>query len=109
MSESLKILAQATPAGTTLTDIYGCPGGKQAVLSSIVLCNQSGLDRTFRISVAVAGATDTPKQYLVYDAPIEAGATITLQLGVTLGPSDVLRAYVSGTTISINVFGSEVT
>lgn len=108
MSESLKILAQATPAATTLTDIYACPGGKQAVLSSIVLCNQ-GVNRTFRISVAQAGATDATKQYVVRDATIEAGATVTLQLGVTLGPSDVLRAWVSGTTVSINVFGSEVT
>jgi hypothetical protein len=108
MAESLKILAQSTPSATTLTDIYTCPGGKQAVISSIVLCNH-GVARTFRISVAVAGATDANKQYLVRDATIDAGATVTLQLGITLGPSDVLRAYLSGITVSINVFGSEVT
>lgn len=108
MTESYGILAQSSPSATTATVIYTVPTGRMAVVSSIVVCNQTAVDKTFRVSVAKSAAADTPKQYLAYDMPIEGNSTVTLQLGITLSAGDVVRVYISATTVSFNLFGTEL-
>lgn len=107
MAETIKVLGQADLAATTLTDVYQVPMSTAAVLSSVVFCNRTSAAKTLRLSVAVAGAADVNKQYLSYDAPLDPYATVAVQLGITLGPTDVVRAYASATGVSVNVFGSE--
>lgn len=109
MAEAYKILAQAAPLATSLTDVYTVPALTSAVISTVTLCNQSGAGITVRVSVAKAGAADAPKQYLVYDSSISANSTVTIQVGATLATTDVLRVYVSSASISVNVFGTEIT
>lgn len=109
MAETLKVLGQADLAATTLTDVYQVPVSTAAVLSSVVFCNRTGSAKTFRLSVAVAGAADADKQYLAYDTSLDANTTAGILLGITLGPTDIVRAYASATGVSVNVFGSEKT
>lgn len=109
MTDTVKVLAQSNPAATTLTDIYTVPGATSTILSSIVVCNQSGSSKTFRISVAVAGAGDDPKHYLYYDTSINANDTLTATLGITLAASTVVRVYASTTDLSFSLFGVEMT
>lgn len=109
MAQTYKVLAQANPAATTLTAIYTVPAATAAIISSVIVANRSSSARTFRISVAVAGAADDPKQYLAYDMNLPANDTIFLLLGVTLAATDVLKAYVSAQDVAINVFGVEHT
>lgn len=108
MAETYKVLGQAALAATTLTPVYTVPAARSAVISSVVLCNRAGAGATCRVSVAIAGAADTVAQYLIYDVSIDGNATITLQLGITLATTDVIRAFVSTANISINVFGTEI-
>lgn len=108
MTENYGILAQASPSATTLTSIYTVPAGRMSVISSIVVCNQSAGDKTFRLSVAKSAEANANKQYLTYDMPIEGNTTVTLQLGITLSAGDVVRVYISATTISFNLFGTEI-
>jgi len=109
MAETYGILAQSTPTGTSSTDIYTVPTGRYAVISAVVVCNQTAVAKTFRLSVAKAGATLGTTQYLAYDTQVDANGTVTFQLGITLAETDKIRAYISATTVSFNVFGVEIT
>jgi hypothetical protein len=108
MTENYGIIAQASPGATSLTVAYTVPPGRTAVISSIVVCNHGATDKTFRVSVAKAGEGDGNKQYLVRDAPIEGNSTVSLQLGITLSAADEVRVYISATTVSFNLFGTEL-
>lgn len=109
MATALKILGQTKPSAATLTDTYTVPGATTAVCSSVVACNQSATPTAIRVSVAVAGAADTSKQYVTYDMPILGNETITLPIGISLGAADVIRCYCTLATVSFNVFGQENT
>ena len=65
MSDTLKVLGQQAPAGTTETILYTVPTATQTTISSIVVCNRSGSGVTYRVSVAVSGATTSNKDYLL--------------------------------------------
>jgi hypothetical protein len=107
MGTNYRVLGQVALGATTLTDIYRCPN--YTVISSIVVCNRKNAAVVARISVAVAGATDDPKQYLIYDTSIPANDSLPCGQGITLGPGDVIRGYASSADISVNVFGGEIT
>lgn len=109
MAEAYKVLAQSNPTATTLIDVYTVPSSTSSVVSSIVIANRSASKRTYRISVAVAGASDSNEQYLVYDAELSGNETYTYTLGITLSTTDVVRVYVSAADISFNLFGTEIT
>lgn len=106
MAEVIKVLGQAIPAATTLTALYTVPALTSTVVSTITVCNQ-GVATTFRISVAVAGAADTPKQYLCFDVALAAAEVRAFTLGMTLGAADVVRVYAGTATVSFNAFGAE--
>ena len=109
MAETLSVLAQSAPASVTLTDAYTVPGATTAVVSSFTACNQTAAATTFRISVAIAGAADTPAQYLFYDLPLPANDTYKDVLGITLGAADVVRVYSGNGSVSFNLFGAQET
>jgi hypothetical protein len=109
MAETIKVLGQLSPAATTLTDLYTVPASTSVVVSSIVACNRDTSKGSFRVSVAVAGATDDPKQYLFYDVEVKAVDAIVATIGITLGAADVVRVYASSANFSFNLFGTEVT
>jgi hypothetical protein len=107
MTEAIKVLGQSKPAATTLTDLYAVPADNFAVVSTVTACEQSGTATTFRLAVAVAGASTNPKQYIVYDAALEANETKAFTLGITLAATDVLRVYSASGSVAFNAFGAE--
>lgn len=109
MAESFKILGQANPFVTTLTDLYTVPASTSASISTLVVANRSATGTTFRASVAIAGAADDPKQYIFYDYIIDGNASVTITIGITLPAAAVLRVYSGAATLSYNVFGVEIT
>ena len=108
MAETLKLLAQSNPLAATLTDAYTVPASTSVTVSSIVVCNRSATDTTFRVSVAVAGAADDNKQYLYFDEEIKGNTTFVLTGGITLAATDVVRVYATLATLTFSVFGVEV-
>lgn len=108
MPSTYKVLGQSKPVATTLTDAYTVPALTSAVVSTITICNQ-GAATSIRLSVAVGGAVDTGKQYILYDASIGANTTYTITIGITLATTDVIRVYNTLATCSFNIFGSEIT
>ena len=108
MAEAQKVLGQSAPAAGALTACYTAPS--KAVVSSFTACNRSAAnDALIRMSVAVAGAADDPKQYVYYDLPLFAVDTFIATIGITLSAGDVLRAYSSTGEVSFNFFGVEIT
>ena len=103
-----KVLGQSSPAATTETALYTVPAATSAVASSVIVCNRSAVLSTFRISIAIAGATTANKDYIYYDLPIGANDTFIATIGVTLAATDVVRVYASNTNLSFSLYGSEI-
>ena len=108
MTQTLKVLGQSALAATTLTDVYTVPSSTSTTVSSVVICNAAGTATTFRLSIAVAGAADTAKQYLYYDTSLAANDTFIATIGVTLAATDILRAYAGNANLSVTVYGVEI-
>lgn len=107
MAEVVKVLGQSKPAAATLTALYTVPALTTAVGSSLMVCEQSGVATTFRVSVAVAGAADAVAQYIVYDAPLQANESKAFTIGLTLGAADVVRVQSLSGSVSLSLFGAE--
>ena len=107
MADTYKVLGQSIPQAGVLDNTYTAASG--AVVSSVLVCNQGRNTAKFRISVAVAGAADTAKQYIYYDVEVFGNDTFNAVLGLTLAATDVVRCM-SDTAglVSFNVFGIEV-
>jgi len=110
MTDIIKVLGQIAAAATTVEDLYTAPNLTQTTVSTLAICNTSAGSLTFRVSIHVADEnplTPTTKQYLFYDASIDAGATVTVTIGITLGENDVVKTYASATGLAFNLFGVE--
>jgi hypothetical protein len=104
-----KVLGQAAPAGTTNVDLYTVPSGRQAVVSSLTLTNDTAIAATARIYVRVSGAAASLSNALVYDVSVAPNAVIALTLGITLGASDVLTVQTgTANALTFMAFGQEV-
>lgn len=108
MTETLKVLAQLNPSSGVLTDFYTVPGVTSTVVSSIVICNQHSAPIAIRVSVAVGGAGDDPKQYLYYDLPLIDNDTFIATIGMSLAAGDIIRVMTNVNNTSFTLFGDEV-
>lgn len=109
MALTHKVLGQVALSATTETDVYTVPASTSTIISTATVCNRSATATTFRLFVSVAGAAADNKQYLAYDAALAGNDSITLTLGVTLAATDKFRAYAGAATVSVNLFGVEMT
>lgn len=97
--------SQAAPAATTLTDIFNVPAGLLCNLKSITVCNRGAAD-TFRFSVGLCGAADESKQYIYYDADLDANSTFLADFDLQLSEMDTLRVYSGAGNMSFMVSGT---
>lgn len=104
-----KVLGQAAPANTSNADLYTVPSGRQAVVSTLTLTNDTAAAATARVFVRVAGAAASTSNALVYDVSVAANSVIGLTLGITLGATDVLTVQTgTANAITFMAFGQEV-
>lgn len=108
MTTIYKVLGQTAPAATTNTTLYTVPTNTSAIISTLNVCNQSTSSATFRIAIRPAGATLSNQHYLLYDTPVPNNDSIAFTMGITLAASDVITVYASSSSLSFNLFGSEV-
>lgn len=109
MSDAAKVLAQSIPVAAALTGAYTVPASTSAVVSTIKACNRDSAPTRIRVSIAVAGAVDTPAQYVYYDLPLAANDTFSATEGWTLASTDVVRVYSASGNVAFNIFGVEIT
>ena len=104
-----KVLAQGNPAATTETTLYTVPAATSTVVSTIIVCNQTGSGATFRLAVRPsAEGTTTAKNWIVYGATVAASDATALTLGITLAAGDKLQIFASNANMSFSAFGSEI-
>lgn len=114
MAVTKKVLGQSMPSATTLTDAYTVPGATSTTVSTITACNHGSVADTIRVSVAVAGASNTDAQYVIGGdtsggLSLSANDTYMATIGMTLAATDVVRVYSTNGTTSFNIFGAEET
>lgn len=122
MANEYRNIAQISPSATAGTDLYTCPASTNAIVSTIVICNQNATNQTVRVSVrsgtAASGAgtaslgtagSPSTSAYVLYNTIVYANSTLTLTLGITLTAEEVVTVYASATGISFLLFGSLVT
>lgn len=102
-----KVLGQSNPAATTATTLYTVPSAKQAVISTLTICNTASTAATYRIAVRPAGASLATVHYLAYDTTVGASDTTALTLGITLATTDVVTVYASSANLVFHAYGDE--
>jgi glucose-6-phosphate dehydrogenase assembly protein OpcA len=108
MALNYKVLGQSAPSATTNTTLYTVPAQKEAVVSSITIVNRGSVAGTYRIAVRPNGATIANQHYIAFDNAIDAKATETLAIGITLDAADVISVYGSSGDFTFNAFGVEI-
>jgi hypothetical protein len=108
MAYTYKVLAQSAPSATTATDVYTVGAGKQAIVSSLIVCNRSASPVLYRVAVRPAGATLANEHYLAYDVTVNGSDTTIMTIGVTLTATDVITVYASTADLSFGIYGSEI-
>lgn len=97
--------AQVNPLATTLTDGYTVPADTYFE-GHVIVANRSAVATTFRISIAIAGAADSPAQYIAYDVTIGSNAVVASPR-FAIGPADVVRVYATLATLAFSITGLE--
>ena len=108
MGNVYKILGQNSPSATTETDLYTVPSATSTVCSSISICNRGATQTTFRISISASGAATSNKDYLYYDVILAGTDTFIATIGVTLATTDKIRIYSGNSSLSFQVWGTEI-
>ena len=104
MTITYKILGQINPTANTMTTAYTVPASNSAVISTVVICNQSVNSAAFSLAAVASGDSPLAKNFLNFQTPVPGNDTI----GMTLAANDSIRANVTSSNISISVFGSEI-
>ena len=99
---------QGTASTGTYATLYTTPAATEAVISSIVITNQSSSAVTVRIGLDTTAGTPGASEWLVYDAAIAGNDTVALTLGVTLDASKFVRVSSSANTCNFSAFLSEI-
>lgn len=109
MAFSYKILGQAAPANTNNADLYTVGGGKEVIISTLLVSNTTATDATCRIFARAAGAAASQANAIIYDGVVPANDFRAISVGITLSATDVVTVR-SGTSgaLTFQAFGSEV-
>lgn len=100
---------QGTASTSTYSTLYSTGVATRAVISTIVICNTSTSNATYRIALT-ASAVGSPlaAEWLVYDTTIAGNDSVCLSLGVCMDVSKFLRISSSASTVSFAAFVSEI-
>lgn len=98
------VLNQLVPGAGILEDIYTAPARVEIGLM-IHGCNTGMGTAKVRVSIAIGGAVDDPKQYINYDTEVMPGGVI--DAAAPLNPGDVVRVYSDTGSVSFTAMGTE--
>ena len=106
-----KVLGQARENSTNAVSVYSPGSDVTAIIKSVVLCNNTSNDETFRIFLDDDGTTYDQNTALFYDVPLAANTTVEISCYWPMNNSSGNIAYRSSAAnaITITVFGLEIT
>lgn len=107
MSSTLsgKPVAQLYPSAAVLTTLYTVTDNPSINLTSLIVCNHSGTNDSFRFAIAIAGEADANKQYIYYDMVVAANDSLRVELSINVLLNTAIRIYATNGTLSFSLFG----
>ena len=99
--------AQLRPGAASLETLYTAPALTSAIISSLVVCNTSSVETTFRIAIRPASAGISDVHYLYYYVTIPGNDTFVLTGGIALATTDVVSVYATLSTVNFQMFFQE--
>jgi len=111
MPTNYKVLGQSSPSSQTYTELYQVPAGKEAVLSTITVCNATASATSYRLGItasATAASAIALSEIIAFNATVPANDTSALTLGITLNDRRKLIGYGNSASVVFGVFGSEI-
>lgn len=103
-----KVLGQVNPTTTSLTALYAVPAATQAFCSTLSICNQGPTTSAVRVAVQPQAGGVSTASYILYDQVIYPNDSLFLTIGLALGQLDVVSVKANTSSISFNLFGSEI-
>lgn len=100
---------QGTASTGTYATLYTTPSATQAVISTIVVCNQAAATVTIRIGMDDTAGTPGTNEFLLYDVTLLSNDTLALTLGICMPANKFIRVSSSANTCSFTAFVSEIT
>ena len=106
MADTLKRLSGPTALTTSAVTQYTTPGGTTTTIRNIHVCNESGSDATFTLSIGTDGAG----KRLYKGQTVPANDAFDAGLSVVLAATDVVQALAStGAALTLVLSGVEST
>jgi hypothetical protein len=99
---------QGTASTGTYATLYTTPSATEAVISSLVITNQSSSALTVRVGMDTTAGTPAASEFLIYDAAVAGNDTVALTLGITMPASNFIRVASSASTCNFTAFLSEI-
>ena len=99
---------QGTSSTGTYATLYTTPADTEAVISSLLVTNQSSNAVTVRIGMDTTAGTPGNSEFLVYDAAIAGNDMVALTLGITMPAENFIRVASSASTCNFTAFLSEI-
>lgn len=96
---------QGTSSTSTYATLYSTGPDKTAVISSIIICNTSSSNATYRIGIMGTAGTPSAANWRVYDSTISGNDTVSLTLGIAMQSNRFIR--VSSSTNAVT-FAAEI-
>lgn len=101
-------VVQANPAAGTAVDLYTVPSDKQAVISTLTVCNHGTTIADYDLLIRPAGASATNSHILAAGVAIAVSDTTFITAGIALGTADVLTVEATTADVTFMAFVNEV-
>lgn len=98
---------QSNPAAATAANLYTVPASKEAVVSTLAICEHNDVATRYRVLVRPAGATAAAVHRLVFDAPVAGLDTVFLTVGIALATGDVVTVEAATENVTFTAFVNE--
>ena len=112
MPQTYKRLGAINPTANTQTNVYVVPAATEAVISTVIICNQSSANVSYSLMLMTTSdfnASAPTSSFLVRGATVPAADSIILTMGLTANAGSVLAANTNNNSVSFTAFGSEIT
>ena len=99
MADAYNKLASLRPANTNEAELYAVPASTE-LIGKLTVCNQSAVDRTYRVAFTDTSGAATTDEWVRYDNPLLANTSH--EIGpISLGAGNTIRVQ-SGTADAIS-------
>lgn len=107
-STAASAAATGAIAGFQPQAVYTVPAGREAIVSTINVCNTNANSAIISIYAVPSGGSATDSNKLYESATVVGNETVTFTIGLALGPGESVRYVTSANGLVITATGSEL-